>query len=101
MFPFHAEGFPVALLEALTIGLPCIGTAVGGVSDILDYGKAGILVNPKSPVDLAVAMRYVLSDQSLVDTYSKEAFKRARKKYSQAAFVQSYETLLGLRAVNR
>ena len=101
VFPSHAEGFPVALLEALTIGLPCIGTAIGGISEILDHGKAGILVTPKSPLELSVAMRSVLSDQTLIDTYSKEAFKRARTIYNQAAFVESYEILLGLDAVNR
>ena len=46
-------------------------------------------------------MRSVLSDQTLIDTYSKEAFKRARTIYNQAAFVESYEILLGLDALNR
>jgi len=40
------EGFPFVLLEAMSVGLPVIATAVGGVPEIVEHEKNGLLVNP-------------------------------------------------------
>ena len=47
------EGQPVALLEAMAAGLPCVATAVGGVPDTLADGVEGVVVPPADPVALA------------------------------------------------
>lgn len=51
-----AEGLPRTLLEAMAAGVPCIGTNVGGVSEILADGEFGCLVPPKNERTLAEAM---------------------------------------------
>lgn len=96
VFPSHFEGFPVALLEAITMGLACVGTSVGGIPDILDHGKAGIVVPPKSPTELANALRSLLDDSELVTKLSKQASMRARSVYSHSACINSYKNFLGL-----
>ena len=93
----HFEGFPVALLEAITMGLACVGTSVGGIPDILDHGKAGIVVAPKAPIELAGALTSLLDDNELVKMLSKQASIRARNAYNLQKCVKSYEKLLGLR----
>jgi glycosyltransferase involved in cell wall biosynthesis len=97
VLPSHFEGFPVALLEAITMGLACVGTSVGGVPDILNHGKAGIVVAPKAPIELAKAMKVLLEDNDLVEDLSKQASIRARNVYSLHECVESYKNLLGLR----
>ena len=97
VFPSHFEGFPVALLEAITMGLACVGTSVGGVPDILNHGKAGIVVSPKAPIELANALKVLLEDNDLVGDLSKQAFIRARSVYSLNECVESYKKILGLR----
>jgi glycosyltransferase involved in cell wall biosynthesis len=97
VFPSHFEGFPVALLEAITMGLACVGTSVGGVPDILNHGKAGIVVAPKAPIELAKAMKVLLEDNDLVENLSEQASIRARSVYSLHECVESYKNLLGLR----
>ena len=97
VFPSHFEGFPVALLEAITMGIACVGTSVGGIPDILDHGKAGIVVAPKSPMELANALKILLEDHSLVEKLSKQASMRARSVYSHSACIESYKNLLGLK----
>jgi glycosyltransferase involved in cell wall biosynthesis len=46
VFPSWAEGFSNALLEAMAMGLPCVVTSVGAVTEVLDGGAAGTLVPP-------------------------------------------------------
>lgn len=97
VFPSHFEGFPVALLEAITLGVACVGTTVGGIPDILDHGQAGILVEPKAPQELAKAMGALLDNPERIETLSRQASNRARKVYSHLACMESYERILGLK----
>jgi glycosyltransferase involved in cell wall biosynthesis len=61
----HWEGYPVALMEALAIGLPVVATAVGGVADAIADGKSGLLVPPGRPDELAAALESVAVDPEL------------------------------------
>lgn len=56
------EGLPVALMEALALGLPIVATDVGGVSEALTDGKNAVLVPAKDPVALADAIAGLASD---------------------------------------
>lgn len=56
------EGIPNALLEAMSAGLPCVATAVGGTPEVLRDGETGWLVPPGSPVALADALEQALRD---------------------------------------
>ena len=62
VIPSRLEGFPIALLEALASGLPCIASPVGGVLEMLGE-KGGILVTPESVDELAEALRRVRSPE--------------------------------------
>jgi glycosyltransferase involved in cell wall biosynthesis len=50
------EGLPRALLEAMAAGVPCIGTTIGGIPEIIDDAKFGFLVPPNDSDTLAEAM---------------------------------------------
>lgn len=58
------EGLPVALMEAMSRGLPVVATAVGGLPDVVGE-SAGILVQPEDPAALAGALCRVLDDTEL------------------------------------
>jgi glycosyltransferase involved in cell wall biosynthesis len=96
VFPSHFEGFPVALLEAITMGLPCVGTAVGGIPDILGDGVAGVLVEPKSPQQIADALYKLIIDDDFREKISMQALKRSREVYDHSKFIDSFESLLNL-----
>lgn len=55
------EGLPVALMEALALGLPVVATAVGGVPEAINADN-GMLVTPRDPVALAEAMHALAND---------------------------------------
>ena len=56
------EGMGRALVEAMVLGLPVVATAVGGVADLLDGGRAGLLVPPSDPEALASALARLADD---------------------------------------
>ena len=57
-----SEGHPKSLLEAMSVGLPCVGTDVRGIRDVLVQGKTGRLCPPRADA-LAAAIQEVLSDR--------------------------------------
>lgn len=59
------EGFPIALVEAMATGLPCVSTSVGGVPEILVDGVNGLLVPSKDPAALRHALEAMLSEPDL------------------------------------
>jgi glycosyltransferase involved in cell wall biosynthesis len=61
VLPSRSEGLPLALVEAMAAGLPCVATRVGGVPEVLEDG-CGLLVPPESPSDLANAMEAMLDE---------------------------------------
>ena len=58
----HYEGYPVAVMEALAIGLPVVATGVGGVPDAVRDGVEGLLVPPGRPDLLAAAIGELAGD---------------------------------------
>lgn len=59
------EGLPIALLEAMAASRAVVVTAVGGVREVVEHEKDGLIVAPENPAALAAALRRVLTDESL------------------------------------
>jgi glycosyltransferase involved in cell wall biosynthesis len=70
------EGLPVALMEALVLGLPVVATAVGGVAEAVRDGREGLLVAPGQPRALADALARVVTDESLRASLGRAAWER-------------------------
>lgn len=67
VLPSRADGFPLALLEARSCGVPIVATAVGGIPEALSDGRAGLLVRPSNERALADALIGVLTDSALAE----------------------------------
>jgi glycosyltransferase involved in cell wall biosynthesis len=65
VLPSFAEGVPVVYMEAMAMGLPTIGTAVGGTSELIQHGVSGLVVPPGDLDALVDALRRVLTDEAL------------------------------------
>lgn len=72
----HWEGLPVALMEALALGLPVVATAVGGIPDAVTHEREGLLVQPKQPQALAEALIRMTSDDPLRHAMADAALRR-------------------------
>jgi len=63
--PSHAEGLPMAMLEAMAAGKPVLVTPVGGIPEAVRDGDNGLLVPVRDPAALAQALASLLGDAAL------------------------------------
>jgi glycosyltransferase involved in cell wall biosynthesis len=87
------EGNPLSIMEAMASGLPIVSTAVGGVPDLFESGKEGLLVQPRNALGLAKSMVSLLRDREARQSLGTAAARRAREKFDVSTMVQAYETL--------
>lgn len=93
VLPSRNEGMPIALIEAMALGLPIVATAVGGVPDLIAAGAHGLLVPPHDPLSLAFALARVLTDLSLARELGAAARSRAEERYSLDRVVAEHRRL--------
>lgn len=86
------EGYPVAVMEALALGLPVVATAVGGVKEAIGEGVSGLGVPPARPDLLAEAVLRVAADPELRSRLAAGALIRGQG-YDMTATVRRNEAI--------
>jgi glycosyltransferase involved in cell wall biosynthesis len=82
VLPSYNEGLPVALLEAMAMGVPVITTSVGAIPDLNINGRAGFLVPPGSIEDLTNCIRTLMQDKNLRQQFGTEARHRVEDGFT-------------------
>jgi len=91
--PSLSEGFPVAVLEALSLDLPVIATSVGGVPEVITDDKIGILVPPGSSGDICEALKTISRNFGAYTQCAKKAGAYVREKFSVSQMTNEYLAL--------
>jgi glycosyltransferase involved in cell wall biosynthesis len=91
--PSASEAHPNALLEAMSCGLPCVATDVGGVAEVLDAGRCGRLLPPADLEGFRNALRRFCEGAELRRSLGEAARERIMERYSLEAMVATYERL--------
>jgi glycosyltransferase involved in cell wall biosynthesis len=89
----YTEAFPMAVLEAMSCGIPIVATAVGGLPEMIDDGVEGILVPPRSPRKLAEAWYELVTDPRRRKSMGQRAAIRVRREFTAGEMARRYEAL--------
>jgi glycosyltransferase involved in cell wall biosynthesis len=87
------EGNPLSVMEAMASGLPIVSTAAGGVRDLFESGKEGLIVQPGDVQGLANSMTSLLRNSEARRSLGMTAARHARENYDVSRMVQAYEGL--------
>jgi glycosyltransferase involved in cell wall biosynthesis len=79
LIPSYHEGFPRAIWEAIANSLPVIATRVGSIPFVLDDRKTAMLIEPKNSIDLANAIKALISDGNLRQELILNGYNLARE----------------------
>jgi len=82
VLPSRWEGLPLTILEAMSSRASIIATRVGGIPEVIEHEKEGILISPEDPEALAKAITELLKDEELRIKLGINAFKKVKEKYS-------------------
>ncbi|MBZ2206833.1 glycosyltransferase family 4 protein [Massilia sp. R798] len=82
--PSHAEGLPMALLEAMAVGKAVLVSDVGAIPEAVTDGDNGLLVAPRDVAALAAALERLLSDHALRRRLGAHARQTVAERFSTA-----------------
>ena len=86
VLPSIREGFPIALLEAMSTGLPCVASRLPGSTDaIIDDGVNGLLVAPDDAEGFAAAIARLLDDRDAAARLGAAARQTVIERYLDSA----------------
>lgn len=104
VLPSISEAFPNAAIEAMAAGLPVVASAVGGLLDLVDHERTGLLVTPSDPNALAGAIEMLVANPARAARLGAAAREDVAQRYSFDRMVRSFEDLylthLGLAAAH-
>lgn len=91
--PSYAEGFPMAVLDAWSHGLPVVTTPVGGIPDIAEHEQNLMLFEPDDINKLTENLFKVIEDRQLNSLLSKESFKFSQGKFNATEVANKLDTI--------
>jgi glycosyltransferase involved in cell wall biosynthesis len=94
VLPSVEEGFGLVLVEAQLCKRPVIGARSGGITDIIQHDRSGLLVAPDNVQDLAWAMERVLGDFQLASRLAEGGYESAHRNYSPQTVLRKYLEVL-------
>jgi glycosyltransferase involved in cell wall biosynthesis len=100
VFPSLWENFPCVCLEAMAAGRGVVGSDAGGMADMLDRGRVGRTIPPRSPRAIAAAVIELLRDPELRIRLGRAARERLRTAYNSERIGELQEAGY-LRAIER
>ncbi|HUT99267.1 MAG TPA: glycosyltransferase [bacterium] len=91
VLPSLRESLPLSLREGFAAGLPAVATAVGGIPELVEHGRTGLLVPRRDHRRLARAMRCLAVRPGLVDSMGETARRTAERRWRLKGYLDQLE----------
>jgi glycosyltransferase involved in cell wall biosynthesis len=82
LLPSRSEGLGYVLLEAGMQAVPVIATTVGGIPEIVEDMKSGVLVQPNKPSEIASAIEFYAEHHDTVREYARALNEKVKRDFS-------------------
>ncbi|MBU6157936.1 MAG: glycosyltransferase [Bacteroidetes bacterium] len=87
------EGLPIALLEAMSCGLPVVTTNAGGIGEVIRHQVDGLLVPVDEPYKIVAETGKMISNKSVLNQYAKASRERVVDAFGMEKMVKELEGL--------
>ncbi|MGN2619350.1 N-acetyl-alpha-D-glucosaminyl L-malate synthase BshA [Bacillus stercoris] len=87
------ESFGLVLLEAMACGVPCIGTNIGGIPEVIKNNVSGFLVDVGDVAGATARAMSILEDEQLSSRFTKAAIEMLENEFSSKKIVSQYEQI--------
>jgi glycosyltransferase involved in cell wall biosynthesis len=105
VLPSRMEPFGIVLIEAMACRTPVVATNVGGIPEIIEHERTGILAEPENPQALTVAIRRLLDDATFSRTIGENGFRKVMERFcathNGAAYLTAFRSVLEPRSTSQ
>jgi glycosyltransferase involved in cell wall biosynthesis len=95
VMPSLSEGLPIVALEAMALETPVVGSGAGGISEVVEDGRTGLLVEPQDVAALVASVSDLLADPERASAMGRAGRARVEERFTAEGMVRAY---LGLYA---
>jgi glycosyltransferase involved in cell wall biosynthesis len=88
VLPSYNEGLPMALLEAMSHGLPCITTKVGGIPELIKDEENGMLIDAGDIGALESKISYLIKNETVRQKIGERARETVINDYEASQFIK-------------
>lgn len=85
------ESFGLVLLEAMACGVPCIGTDIGGIPEVIRHGENGFIVPSGAVEKAALLVVELLNNPEMYATFRQQALETVEKTFNNEQIITQYE----------
>jgi glycosyltransferase involved in cell wall biosynthesis len=93
VLPSYREAQGLSILEAMALSRPVVASAVGGIPEMIEDGRTGLLVPPRDPDALAAAIIRLLRNHPFADTLAKAAQNLVHDRFCVELMVRAIESI--------
>ena len=87
LLPTDTEGFPMAVLEAMAVGLPVVSTRVGAIPEMIDENEGGLLIDPNEKGKLTPTLRTLLEHPAMRHRMGLHNRRKSQDEYAYSVVI--------------
>jgi glycosyltransferase involved in cell wall biosynthesis len=94
VLPSRCEGVPRVMLEAMSAGVPVIGSDAGGIPACIRDGEYGFVVHEGDSDELETRLRQILSDAELRERFAARAYEVAHQEFNEQVYAARFTKMV-------